>query len=109
MALRIAAKEKVDLILLDIMMPEMDGYEVCRLLKKNSKTRSIPVVFYTSENDPEQERKGLIYGAIDFIRKPSNPLVLQAKVRNFVDLSKARKKLLEKKKTCTGQKGSRGC
>ena len=59
-----------DLILLDIMMPEMDGYEVCSQLKSNPGTRDIPIVFLTGKTDAEDETKGFELGAIDYIHKP---------------------------------------
>ena len=68
-----------DLILLDVVMPEMDGFEVCRRLKADEATRHIPVIFVTAENDPELETQGLGLGAVDFITKPINPSVLRAR------------------------------
>ncbi|MEI6387178.1 MAG: response regulator, partial [Spirochaetota bacterium] len=75
-ALRIARSDrKPDLILLDIMMPVMDGYEVCRQLKADPATSVIPVIFLTARIDEEDERKGLSLGAVDYITKPINPLI----------------------------------
>jgi diguanylate cyclase (GGDEF)-like protein len=73
-----------DLILLDVVMPEMDGYEVCRRLKADEATRHIPVIFVTAENDPEQETRGLSIGAVDFITKPINPSVLRARAKTHL-------------------------
>ncbi|MBF0187684.1 MAG: hybrid sensor histidine kinase/response regulator [Magnetococcales bacterium] len=82
-----------DLILLDIMMPEMDGFEVCRRLKENPETREIPVLFVTALSDEKDERKGLDLGAIDYIRKPISPPVVQARVRNQLTLVQAQRRL----------------
>jgi len=84
-ALRIAeAQDAPDLILLDVMMPGMDGYEVCRRLKEQDETRNIPVIFLTARTDPEDERIGLELGAVDFIAKPINPPLVHARVRNHL-------------------------
>ena len=70
-----------DLILLDIMMPEMDGYEVCTRLKANSKTAPIPVIFLTAKTEVSDETKGLEMGAVDYISKPINPLILLSRIK----------------------------
>jgi len=76
-ALVLAASEKPDLILLDVMMPGMDGYEVCRRLKANPLTRDIPVIFLTAKISAVDEEIGFGVGAVDYIHKPfSAPLVL---------------------------------
>ena len=83
--LRVAASApKPDLILLDIMMPGLDGYEVCRRLKSDPATRAIPVILLTAKADVEDESQGLELGAMDYINKPFNPPVLLARVRNYV-------------------------
>ncbi len=64
-----------DLFLLDVTMPEMDGFEVCRRLKNNPKTMNIPIIFITARNDSENETKGLNMGAVDYIAKPLNHAV----------------------------------
>jgi len=69
-ALEIAASDPPDLILLDIMIPEMDGYEVCTKLKENPAIPKIPVIFVTARGDEECETKGLKHGAVDYIIKP---------------------------------------
>jgi len=69
-----------DLILLDVMMPEMDGYEVLRALRASAETASIPVVFLTALNGSEDEERGLMLGAADYITKPIRPQVLLARV-----------------------------
>lgn len=89
-ALKIAANTPMpDLILLDIMMPEMDGMEVCRQLKNNPLTMDIPVIFLTAKTDAETAVEGFSLGAVDYITKPVNPLLLQARVRNHIKLKKS--------------------
>ncbi len=83
-------KQKPDLILLDILMPEMDGYEVCRELKRSDLTSSIPVIFLTSLTRVEDEEKGLKVGAVDYIHKPISPSVLLARVQTHLKLKEAR-------------------
>ncbi len=85
-ALRAVKKSPPDLILLDIVMPGMDGYEVLRRLKADEATRSIPVIFLTSLDDEKDEVKGLQMGAADYITKPLNPAVVRARVRNYIEL-----------------------
>ncbi len=81
-ALQIAAGEnKPDLILLDVMMPEMDGYEVCRRLKANPRTENIPVIFVTGRDAAEDEEEGFSLGAEDYIPKPFHPAIVKARVR----------------------------
>ena len=79
------------LILLDILMPEMDGFQVLHILTKDSNTSSIPVMFITCLNDDKNEEKGLSLGAVDYITKPFNLSVIKAKVRNHIDLFQYRK------------------
>ncbi|SFU52888.1 putative two-component system response regulator [Paenacidovorax caeni] len=86
-ALKIAQGEQPpDLILLDIMMPGLDGYEVCRRLKANLHTRDIPVIFLTARADMEDERQGLALGAVDYITKPISPPILLARVATHLAL-----------------------
>ena len=82
----IAIAKKPDLILLDIMMPEMDGYDVCAKLKANVATAQIPVIFLTALDDQENETKGLEMGAVDYITKPINPAIVRARVSNHIRL-----------------------
>ena len=82
-----------DLILLDIMMPEMDGYEVCRRLKASEPTRDIPVIFLTAKAQVDDEAEGLELGAVDYIVKPISPSVVQARVRTHVTLKLAQEQL----------------
>ena len=70
-----------DLILLDIMMPGMDGYEVCQILKSDNQTKHIPIIFLTAKSEVEDERKGLELGAADYITKPVSPPILLARVK----------------------------
>ena len=89
-ALAIASgKDKPDLILLDILMPEMDGYEVCRRLKADPDTRDIPVIFLTSQTEAEDETKGFEVGAVDYIHKPFSAAVVKARVRTHLMLREA--------------------
>lgn len=86
-ALKIALSDfPPDLILLDIMMPVMDGYEVCRQLKLNPKTMDIPVIFLTSKAEVVDETKGLELGAVDYITKPISPPIVLARVKNHLAL-----------------------
>ncbi len=83
-----------DLILLDIEMPGMDGYEVCRELKNNSLTRNIPVIFVTANDQDADEEKGLQLGAVDYITKPIRPLIVAARVKTHITLKQQRDQLL---------------
>ena len=83
-----------DLILLDIMMPDMDGYAVCRELKNDAATSRIPVIFITALDEAAEETKGLDLGAVDYIRKPFHPDIVKARVRNHMNL-KVKTDLLE--------------
>ncbi len=89
-ALTLAAAEEPDLIILDIMMPGMDGYEICDRLKANPFTRDIPVMFVTAMDQERQEAKGLALGAVDYIAKPVSPPIVLARVRNQLELKKQR-------------------
>lgn len=75
-----------DIILLDVMMPDMDGYEVCRQLKADRRTSGIPVIFITQLAEEEDERKGLELNAVDYIHKPFIPPLVKARVRNHLEL-----------------------
>jgi sigma-B regulation protein RsbU (phosphoserine phosphatase) len=78
-----------DIILLDVVMPGMDGYEVCRALKDDSTTREIPVIFVTSLAESQEEALGLTMGAVDYITKPFNPAILKARLANHLALRRA--------------------
>jgi diguanylate cyclase (GGDEF)-like protein len=94
-ALAIARSQpKPDMILLDVMMPEMDGFEVCRQLKADPATRQIPVIFVTAKDDVADEERGLMLGAVDYITKPFHLPVVRARVRNHLAL-KLKADLLE--------------
>lgn len=94
MALDMAAREQPDLILLDIMMPGMDGHEVCRRLKSSETTKNIPVIFVTAKSSAEDEAYGFDLGAVDYITKPFHIPVVKARVRNHLSL-KVKTDLLE--------------
>ena len=90
-ALKVASQEQPALILLDIMMPDINGYEVCRQLKANRHTQHIPVIFLTSKSEVESEEMGMSLGAVDYITRPINPQILLSRVRaHYVDASRAR-------------------
>ena len=88
-ALKLVEKEHVDLILLDIMMPEMTGLEVCKRLKQNPATADIPVIFVTALKDSIDEEKGFEIGAVDYIVKPIVPSIVLARVKTHLSLIKA--------------------
>lgn len=86
-ALKIAESDpQPDLILLDIMMPEMDGYEVIGKLKDNDGTKDIPVIFVSALSEIEDEAKGLEVGAVDYITKPFNLRIAKARIKTHLDL-----------------------
>ena len=89
-ALRIVGGDNLpDLVLLDIMMPGMNGYEVCKALKAERRTRDIPVIFLTAMSATEDEKKGLELGAVDYITKPISPPILLARVRTHLNMKSA--------------------
>jgi diguanylate cyclase (GGDEF)-like protein len=90
-----AQAECPDLILLDVNMPEMDGYMVCDELKINAQTRDIPIIFVTAMDDLEDEARGLELGAIDYITKPFSPQIVKARVQNHLELKLFRDRLLK--------------
>jgi diguanylate cyclase (GGDEF)-like protein len=89
-ALDMARATPPDLILLDIMMPEMDGYEVCRIIKSDALLQDIPVIFITAMSEAEDEAVGLELGAVDYIAKPFNTKLVQLRVRNHLELKRQR-------------------
>lgn len=89
-ALNRASTTPPDLILLDIQMPGMDGYEVCRRLKDNEHTRDIPIIFVTAKTDIAEEIKGLELGAVDYITKPFHPLIVRIRLKNHLELKQQR-------------------
>lgn len=88
-ALALCADRLPDLILLDVMMPDMDGREVCRRLKADSRTKDIPIIFVTAHNDPNEEAACLRMGAVDFIPQPVNAAVVRARVLTHLQLRRA--------------------
>lgn len=88
-ALRLVERDLPDLILLDVMMPGMTGFEVCKSLKDNRQTKAIPVMFVTALNDEVDEAKGFEVGAVDYITKPVSPAVVKARVRTHLSLVQA--------------------
>jgi sigma-B regulation protein RsbU (phosphoserine phosphatase) len=89
-ALELATRHKIDLILLDIMMPGMDGYQVCRALKLKERAKDIPVVFLTSKTEKEDIVRGFEAGGVDYITKPFNAAELSARVRTHLELRRGR-------------------
>lgn len=85
-ALQLCASKQPDLVLLDIMMPGIDGYAVCEQLKADPLTQDIPVIFVTATNDEVAEARGLDAGAVDFITKPFNPKIVRARVKTHITL-----------------------
>lgn len=95
-AVQLASADPVpDIILLDIMMPGMDGYEVCTKLKGDEKTNNIPVIFITALTEEENEQQGLDLGAVDYITKPFRPALVKARVHNQLELKRHRDHLEE--------------
>jgi adenylate cyclase len=93
-ALKIAQSDPAPaLILLDVMMPEMDGYQVCLQLQANEQTRRIPVIFVTAKSEVEDEAQGFGLGAVDYITKPVNPAIVLARVRTHLALRHSLRKL----------------
>lgn len=95
-ALRIACSKPLpDLILLDIVMPDMDGYEVCKRLKTIEETKDIPIIYLTGMNNEQDEEYGLSLGAIDYITKPFKPSILRARIKNHLQLKYFRDRLTQ--------------
>ena len=94
-ALEVAHASRPDLILLDVVMPGIDGYQLCRLLKADPQLCDVPVIFATALGDDEAELRGLALGAIDYVTKPIRPATLQRRVRNHVQMKRLRDQLAE--------------
>ncbi|ANG96802.1 MULTISPECIES: diguanylate cyclase [Brucella] len=94
-ALEVARTVLPDIILLDVMMPGVDGYEVCVRLKNDRLLADVPVIFTTGLDDQEAEVRGLSLGAIDYVTKPINPVVLRARVSNHIELKRLRDQLAQ--------------
>lgn len=90
-----------DLILLDVMMPDISGFEVCKILSTNEKTKHIPIILVTAKASAEDTKEGLESGAFDYIKKPFNRIELMARVKSALKLSEANKQLLEIEKKTT--------
>jgi len=100
-AIDLAEKESPDLILLDVMMPEMDGFEVCSILTRQDLTKNIPIILLTALTSPQDIENGLQSGAYDYIKKPFNKVELIARINSALRFSEARKILLEMEKIRT--------
>lgn len=94
----VQAADPPDLVLLDIVMPEMDGYEVCRRLKADERAREIPIMFITGKRGVDDEIRGFNLGAVDYIAKPISPPIVRARVKNYLELKRARQQLEEQNK-----------
>ncbi len=88
----IAMSRKPDLILLDIVMPDIDGYKICARIKAQESVRHIPVIFLTALSDMAEEAHGLELGAIDYLTKPFSPSLVRVRVRNHIELKQMRER-----------------
>ena len=91
--------ENIDLILLDIMMPDMDGFEVCKIIKNNDKYKNIPIIFLTAKFDDLSIQEGFELGAVDYITKPFRPIELLARIKTHVKIVNHEKKIVEYNKS----------
>ena len=103
MALKIVRNSPPDIILLDIMMPGIDGFEVCRCLKEDHTTRHIPIIFITAKIGVEDELMGLEFGAVDYLTKPISPPIVKARVRTHLALHDQNRELDRKVRIQTTQ------
>jgi len=92
-ALDMIIKRKPDLILLDVMMPGLSGYETCQKLKEKKETKDIPVIFLTAKYQPEDIVKGFEVGAVDYVTKPFNTAELLARIKTHIELKRAREEI----------------
>ncbi|WP_316367621.1 response regulator [Candidatus Thiodiazotropha sp. CDECU1] len=107
-ALKRAVDEPIpDLVLLDILMPGMDGYEVCRLLKEDPRTRGIPVIFLTVKSEVTDEVRGFELGAVDYIAKPMSPPIVRARVKSHLALHQAQQQLQDHNEQLEQRVGAR--
>lgn len=97
-AIEILEKSVPDLILLDVKMPKMDGFELCSKIKEHRKLKEVPIIFLTGLDQTENKIKGLELGGVDYITKPFNPLELKARVKTHIELSMAKRKVEEQAK-----------
>jgi len=88
--IELAKEQQPDLILLDAIMPEQNGYQTCKLLKKDPITEEIPIIFISSLSDDDDEAAGLKCGAIDYITKPINTVIVKNRIFNHLELKHAR-------------------
>ncbi|MEO5334077.1 MAG: response regulator [Magnetococcus sp. YQC-5] len=95
-AIQIALMGGIDLILMDVVMPDISGYDVCRKLKSMPATSDIPIIFLTIKDEYKDEVLGLEIGAVDFIRKPSSPAIILARSRNIISLQRTKEALIQK-------------
>jgi two-component system sensor histidine kinase/response regulator len=98
-ALKILEENNIDLILLDVMMPEMDGYEVCKLVKANPQTKEIPIIFITAKTQTEDMVEGFNAGAVDYISKPFKRDEMLIRVKIHLELAASKKKIIEMNRT----------
>lgn len=89
-ALDLVERTPIDLVLLDVSMPDLDGFEVCRRMKANERVQSIPVIFVTAREDEEEEAKGFEVGGVDYITKPIRQSIVRARVKTHLELKAAR-------------------
>lgn len=92
-ALQLAREHQPDLVLLDVVMPEMDGFAVLQALRQDVRTKTIPVIFITGQDRPEDEAQGLLRGAVDYITKPLNEVIVKARVATHLKLERQRRML----------------
>jgi putative two-component system response regulator len=92
---RLANDPLPDLVLLDILMPDMDGYEVCKQIKQNPRTRFIPIIFLTIKSEVSDEIRGFELGAVDYIAKPMSPPIVRARVKSHLALHQAQRQLAD--------------
>jgi len=89
-ALQLAYHDPPDLVLLDVLMPGMGGFEVCRWLKSEARTRHVPVIFVTAMDELDEEERGFALGAVDYIVKPISPSIVRARARTHIELKRQR-------------------
>jgi DNA-binding response OmpR family regulator len=96
-AIKLVKEQQPDLLLLDIMMPDLNGFEVCRIIKADKAFTTMPIIFVTALEKPSDESQGLILGAVDYITKPINPDIVRLRVRNHLELKFQRDTLVQQK------------
>lgn len=94
-AIDVANSALPDLILLDVMMPEMDGFEACKILKSQEKTKDIPIIFITGRSQSEDIVKGFKAGAVDYVTKPFNTIEMISRIQNHLDLKLSKDRIIE--------------